>query len=96
MTDDEKKEMVVGLATSPDFFSALQTCIENVNGEEINLREVGLWFFYQGYLARMNFEEKKKMTFPYKYDHQKIIADGINHVENDGIIILNPRGKAKV
>lgn len=68
MTEEEVKEIIKGLNTSPDFIRALQSYHENSSTEGEDLHKIALWFFSQGYLSRLDYEKTKKMTRPYKYN----------------------------
>jgi hypothetical protein len=67
MTLDEEKDLIKGLATSPDFLSALSEALDQVVGKSVTVQEIGLWFFSQGYLSCLDYQDKRKMTRPFKY-----------------------------
>jgi len=71
MTLDEEKELIKGLATSPDFFGALSEALDQVTGKSVTVQEIGLWFFSQGYLSCLNFQKTAKMTRPFKYNPEQ-------------------------
>jgi len=69
MTENEAKEITKGLATSPDFLCALSIALEQVgSGISVTVEDIGLWFFSSGYLSCMDYQEKKDMFKPFKYE----------------------------
>ena len=67
MNLEEEKELIKGLATSPDFYAALSEALDQVTGKSVSVQEMGFWFFYRGYLSCLEYQEKK-MTRPFKYE----------------------------
>jgi hypothetical protein len=64
MTEEEIKEITRGIASSPDFLSALQTCYENMPKEGEKVEVLALWFFSQGYLSCLDYMAKKDLFRP--------------------------------
>jgi len=70
MNEDQKKEIISGLATNPEFLSALSICESQIPPSgQIRLNEIALWFFSQGYIAHMEYLESKPFNLrPYQYE----------------------------
>lgn len=61
MTEQEKMEIMEALVTSPDFLQALAVCESQIpTSGEINLNEIAVWFFTQGYISRMEYKDSLK------------------------------------
>jgi hypothetical protein len=62
MTEEEKKEIIKGLFTSPDFLGALETYLEiyeKVNNKYENLVTLSFSMFCEGYLSCLNYMDIK-------------------------------------
>lgn len=68
MTLEEEKEIVKGLATSPDFFGALSEALDQVVGKSVTVEELGLWFFSQGYLSCLDYMKNKDNLRSFRYE----------------------------
>lgn len=68
MNEEEAKKIIKGLATSPDFIQSLSAAINQVTGKSVNIQELGLFFFSQGYLSCMEYQESKGKLRPFKYE----------------------------
>lgn len=71
MTEDETKEIMKHLATSPDFLAALESCLERwqkVKDEEVNAVDVSFYMFCEGYLSCLNYMRVKDKQRPFKYE----------------------------
>lgn len=73
-TEEETKEIISALATSPDFIAALQSCIDRwkkVKTLEVNSVDISFFMFCEGYLSCLNYMETKDKlrSFQYKADY---------------------------
>lgn len=69
-TEEEIKELFKGLSTSPDFFAALQSCIDHwkeseSENNEVNFAQLSLYMFCQGYLSCMDYKELREKLRPF-------------------------------
>jgi hypothetical protein len=70
MTEEEREKIITGLATSPDFLGALQSCLgrwAQVKDEEISAVDISLYMFCEGYFSCMHYMEVKEKLLPYKH-----------------------------
>lgn len=70
-TEKETKEIMNGLATSPDFLAALESCLERwkaAKDEEVNAVDVSFYMFCEGYLSCLDYMEVKDKLRSYKYE----------------------------
>lgn len=68
MKDEEEKEIIKGLSTSPDFLAALSEGIDQVMGKTVTVEQFGLFFFSHGYLSCLDYQDKKGKLRPFKYE----------------------------
>lgn len=68
MNEKEVKKIMKGLATSPDFIQSLSEAIDQVTNKTVNIKTLGLFFFSQGYLSCMEYQENKGKLRPFKYE----------------------------
>lgn len=66
MNEREQKQLITDLATSPGFLQSMIACSKNIEGREPTMQEVGLWFYSSGYLDCLSYQQKKRITRPYK------------------------------
>jgi len=74
-TEEETKEIIKGLASSPDFLMALESCLERwrkVKDEEVSAVNVSFYMFCEGYLLCLNHMEVKDKLRAFKYNPMKI------------------------
>lgn len=71
MTLDEEKELVKGLATSPDFFGALSEALSQITEKAVSIQQLGLWFFSQGYVSCLEYQRTKENFKPFRYEPEK-------------------------
>ncbi len=67
-TEEETKKIMEGLATSPDFIQSLSEAIDQVTNNTVNINMLGLFFFSQGYLSCMDYQENKGKLRSFKYE----------------------------
>ncbi len=67
LNDENVKQLMTDLSTSPDFLSALNYCYQNMDEHGLELNATALFFFSEGYLSCLDFQ-KQKMCRPYKYN----------------------------
>ena len=62
MTDEEKIELLTELAMSHDFYGAFLIGASNIakEGEEPDLKQIALFFYYSGYVAALDFDKNKE------------------------------------
>lgn len=70
-TEEEIKEIMKALATSPDFLAALESCwdrFKKVTDEEVNAVDVSFYMFCEGYLSCLDYVEVKDKLRAFKYE----------------------------
>ncbi len=70
MTEKEIKEIIKSLSTSPDFLSALQSCVNHwkeseSENNEVNWAQLSLYMFCQGYLSCLEYKDLREKLRPY-------------------------------
>lgn len=69
MISEETKQLMDGLATSPDFISAFEYFLEQLNKPgEVKLFPLALFMFSIGYQSCLEFLEREKKFRSFKYD----------------------------
>ncbi len=58
-TDIDIKKLMENLSTSPDFLSSLVHCIENIEEDGVDIKSIALFFFSQGYMSCLEYQENK-------------------------------------
>lgn len=68
--DEEAKQLMEDLSTSPAFLASLLAFHENAEENSIDARTFALWFFSQGYLSCQEFMKRQKMMRPFNEDNK--------------------------
>jgi len=61
MTEEENKKLIENLGTSIDFIAALACAKRNIDaseGDTIDIRQIGLFFYHAGYMAAIDLMDK--------------------------------------
>lgn len=65
---NEENDILIALATSPDFLSSLAEAIDQSADKSISIKDLGFWFFSQGYLSCLEYMEKRYKFHSFKYE----------------------------
>ena len=70
MIKEETKEIIECLSTSPEFLSALQSCIDHWKEAEqennnVNFPQLCFYMFCQGYLSCLDYKELRNKLKPF-------------------------------
>ena len=57
--DLDIKNLMERLSTTPDFLSSLAHCIEHIEEEGVDIRSIALFFYSQGYISHLEYQENK-------------------------------------
>lgn len=70
MIEEEKKEIIKALSSSPDFLSSLQSCVDHwkeseSQNNEANFAQLSLYMFCQGYLSCLEYKDLREKLKPF-------------------------------